>query len=504
MFDLPVLIKRLKKLLTKKDLVFLAILVCLFFITRLINLERFPIFCDEGIYIRWAKVAWHDASWRFISLTDGKQPLHTWGMIPFLKLFPDNALFAGRLFSVLTGFIALVGIFITLYYLFGKKTALVGTLIYTITPYFLFYDRLALIDSGVNAAFIWIFFLSILFVKYNGLDIALIFGLTAGISLLAKSSVKMFIALSALAPIIMIDRNIKKTVIRIINFFVLFVFTCLIAISIYNIQRLSPFFHYVAQKNNTFVMTFSEFIRHPLAVFFTNIRILPLYVLWESGFILGIVALLGLIKLFQTQKRLAIYIGLWILLPFVAIVFFTKVLFPRYVIFFGSLLVILSSFYIGKIKSRRMMLSLLLPVIVFQLWFSYPIIFNPVKTSLPEVDMGQYIDGVTAGWGTDEIVEFARGKSQEKPVILLAEGNFGLIADMLEVFIRKDDKISVRGFWPLNESDLIANQKELGNNYVYAVFPHRTEFPDNWPIKLIKKFTKPNSQSAIYLFELIP
>src|SRR3989339_2239654 len=111
-----------KKNFKKIDLLLIFGIISLFLLTRLINIEHFPIFNDEGIYIQWAKTAWHDASWRFISLTDGKQPLQTWGTIPFLKLFPNNALFAGRLFSVSTGLFALAGMVSCCYYLFGKRS----------------------------------------------------------------------------------------------------------------------------------------------------------------------------------------------------------------------------------------------------------------------------------------------------------------------------------------------------------------------------------------------
>src|SRR3989344_7181671 len=222
MFDAFEIINKIKKNLTRQDLLLLLLFLGLFITSRLINLDRFPIFGDEGIYVRWAKVAWHDASWRFISLTDGKQPLQTWGTIPFLKLFPDNALLAGRLFSVATGFAGLTGMFILLFYLFGKRTAVMGSFIYIFTPYFLFYDRLALVDSGVNAGFIWILFFSILLAKTKRLDVALLFGLTTGLSLLAKSSVRIFLALSALVPVLFVERKIRKNLSQFINFYFLF------------------------------------------------------------------------------------------------------------------------------------------------------------------------------------------------------------------------------------------------------------------------------------------
>src|SRR3989339_159094 len=180
MFDIYTIFSSVKKHFSKKDFFIVLCLIILYFITRLVNLEQLPIFNDEGIYIHWAKIAWHDASWRFISLTDGKQPLQTWATIPFLKLFPDNALLAGRLFAVTTGFVALIGTFSILFFLFGKTSALIGSFLYVITPFFLFFDRIALVDSGVNAGFIWILFLTIVLAKYRKLETALILGFVGG------------------------------------------------------------------------------------------------------------------------------------------------------------------------------------------------------------------------------------------------------------------------------------------------------------------------------------
>ncbi|MBI2051206.1 hypothetical protein HYT33_00385, partial [Candidatus Roizmanbacteria bacterium] len=109
MLNIEGVLSFLKKQFKRRDLLILAVLVVAFFATRLINLDQFPIFTDEGIYIRWAKVAQRDATWRFISLTDGKQPLQTWATIPLIKFLPNNILLAGRLFSVISGFGALVG-----------------------------------------------------------------------------------------------------------------------------------------------------------------------------------------------------------------------------------------------------------------------------------------------------------------------------------------------------------------------------------------------------------
>jgi 4-amino-4-deoxy-L-arabinose transferase-like glycosyltransferase len=505
MFNIELILKKIKHNINTVDLIALVGILGIYLITRLFALNNFPIFVDEGIYIHWAKIARADASWRFISLTDGKQPLHTWGIIPFLKLFPNDALLAGRLFSVCSGLVALGGMFFLLYYLFGKKAAILGVFIYVLTPFFLFYDRLALADSAVNAGFIWMLFFSILLIKTLRLDVALIFGLISGLALLIKSSSWLFLGLAALAPILAWKKKINRFFHTWLNYYILYGLTFVLAFVIYNVQRLSPFLHYVAEKNKTFVMTFSEFIRNPFFSFFVNIKNLPIYILLESGIVIFILGLIGFYLIFQKHWRLATYLSAWFLIPFMMIAFFSKVIFPRYLIFFASLLVITTTYLFVYLKKHRLLSSSILGIVLLiNGYFNYTILIDYRHLPFPEVDRGQYITGITAGWGVKEIMEIARQLSQKKPVLLLAEGNFGLIADMLYVYKQPNDPIEIRAFWPLNKQDLIANQSELKNKIVLVVFSHRQQFSSDWPIKLIKKYPKPNSNLSYHLFLLKP
>lgn len=503
MFDVFKVFSFFKKNFNRKDFLLGLGLVTLFFLTRIIFLDKLPIFSDEGIYIHWARVAWHDASWRFISLTDGRQPLQTWGTIPFLKLFPQNLLFGGRMFSVVTGFISLTGLFSLLFYLFNKRTAFWGAFLYIFTPFFLFYDRIALADSAVNAGFIWILFFSILVVRTLRLDLALFFGITAGMAMLTKSSVRMFIMLSALAPIIIFNKNKKEIVKKTLNYFILFVFVFIFAIVMYNIQRLSPFMHYIEQKNNTFVMPFGEFIKSPFTVFWPNLKIIPHYVFSEMGWLTGFLGIIGLVALLKYDLSLGLYFSIWLFAPYFAIAGLSRVIFPRYLIFLATLLTIFSAYLLSSLKSKLIKSILLIVFLLISGFYAYGFYFNLSAIPFPEIDKGQYVEGETAGFGAKEIMEFARDRSKEKQVVILAEGDFGLIGDVLNVFLKDDDKINIRGFWPLDEKTLFDNQKELNENLVYVVFSQRKEFPTNWPIKLVKKYYKPGNRTAYYLFELV-
>lgn len=504
MFDIFKIFNFLKKSFSKKDVFFIFILIGLFFLTRLINLDKFPIFSDEGIYIHWAKVAWHDATWRFISLTDGKQPLQTWGTIPFLKLFPDNALLAGRLFGVLGGLISLVGFYVLTFYLFGKKAASLGSLLYVFTPYFLFYERMALVDSWVNAGSIWILLLIFFLIKERRLSISLLLGFIAGFFLLAKSSVRIFLMLGVLGPILLFQKNLIKLLKESVNYYFLLGISVIIAFVIYNVQRLTPFFHYVAEKNLTFIMSFDEFLKTPFQYFLYNLKNTPLFILWEMGFVLGIIGLLGLIKLIRKDIKLGIFFISWILLPFTAIVFFTKVLFPRYLIFFASILLLLASNYLSKISILKIKIFLYILIFFSIFLFDFTILFGYKFIPFPQVDRGQYIEGWPAGWGIKETMEFARQKSQYKHVVIIAEGNFGMAYDVLDVFLKPTDNITIKGYWPLDLQQLVENQPFTKDSYVYVFFSHREDFPPNWPLKLVKTIDKPGFQSDFHLFELLP
>ncbi|MEK7597837.1 MAG: glycosyltransferase family 39 protein [Patescibacteria group bacterium] len=504
MFDIFKIFSFLKKTFSRKDVLLIILLIGLYFLTRLINLDKFPIFSDEGIYIRWAKVAWHDASWRFISMTDGKQPLQTWGTIPFLKLFPDNALLAGRLFAVTTGFVALIGTFSILFFLFGKTSAFIGSFLYIITPFFLFFDRISLIDSGVNAGFIWILFLTIVLAKHQKLETALILGFMGGFFLLAKSSVRIFFMLGVFVPLLFLERDWKKLFKNALNYYLLFGLSLIIALIIYNVQRLSPFFQFVDKKNLTFVMSFDEFVKTPFQYFSNNIKLTPLYIWWESGFIMPLLAIPGLILLLKRDKKLTCYLFIWFLLPFVAIVFFTKVLFPRYMIFFGSIFLIFATYFLNNISKKLRAIFLILIVLAIS-YFNYTIIFDYKNIPFPQVDRGQYIEGWPAGWGIKEFMDFSRVQSQTKPVVIIAEGNFGMAGDVLDVFLKRNDKITIKSYWPLGEEQLRENIPLLKDNYVYVFFSHQEEFPENWSISLkpFQTITKPSNKSTFRIFELI-
>lgn len=538
MFDIQNLIQWLRKNISRRDVLVLLGLVLLYAATRLIRLDSFPIFSDEGIYINWARVAWRDASLRFISLTDGRQPLQTWATIPFLKLFPDNYLFAGRLFSVASGFFALSGIIVTAWYLFNKKAAYIAGFLYIITPYFLFYDRIALADSVINGFTLWMFFLSIVLAKTRRLDSALILGFVSGFAVLSKSSVRLYVAFMSLAVVFVLYnhkeayiknllRSLKAKLVgkesklpEVVSFFMLYGVVVAIAYLIYNVQRLSPYLHYVAQKNTTFILTPAELLADPLAYFSGNIINIPYYIFTEMGYIVPVLGILGLYFMYKKDRPTALYLISWLVLGYILISLVARVLFPRYVLSLGGLLLIPSAYLLSRIRDTKNLFGILAVILVISSVYGYTIIFRPAALPFPAIDRGQYLEDWPAGWGVRDIVDNARDLSQTKPVYIVAEGDFGMSGDVLRTHIgTDDDKIHVKAYWPLDDSALAENQQLLADNYVLVMYSHCKEpgykdsipdfnacntFETTKPLRLIEKYEKTGGTAAIYLFELLP
>src|SRR3990170_7795526 len=93
----------------KTTIIFGVLIVILALGLRVYNLNSLPVFGDEAIYLRWAQVMRADSSLRFLPLSDGKQPLFMWFVIPLFKVFSDP-LFAGRAVSVISGVLTFLGV----------------------------------------------------------------------------------------------------------------------------------------------------------------------------------------------------------------------------------------------------------------------------------------------------------------------------------------------------------------------------------------------------------
>ena len=132
------------------ELIIAVLLTLAYFFLRLYQIMSLPIFTDEAIYVRWSQIARQDASWRFISLTDGKQPMFVWIALNLMR-FVKDPLLASRLVSVFAGFATMIGLFFLGREIFKNRwIGILSAFLYLIFPFALVYDRMALYDSLVG------------------------------------------------------------------------------------------------------------------------------------------------------------------------------------------------------------------------------------------------------------------------------------------------------------------------------------------------------------------
>src|SRR6185369_3436756 len=399
--------------LIKKNawVIFALGILILYFFTRLYNILGLPIFTDEAIYVRWAQIASNDAAWRFISLTDGKQPMFVWiGMI-LMKLI-DDPLLAGRVVSVLAGFGSMVGLFFLTREAFrNTKIALLVAFLYVLYPFSLVYDRMALYDSLVAMFIIWSLFFEILLIRYMRLDLALILGMIIGGGMLTKTNANFaFILLPFL--LIFLDYKHKQWKEKVGK---LFVFSLVVANAMYAILRLSPFFHIIEAKNYVFIYPLSEWLMHPFDFVFHNLRVLfewlityatfPFLLLVLSAFFVG-PAKHGEEK--HGKEKLLLFI--WFIVPLVASALFFRQFYPRFILFMTMPLLVLGAygFYYALVSVKKMWLQILV-FVVFLIMFvinDFFIITDFPKATVPQSDRGQFVTGWPAGQGVRETIAF--------------------------------------------------------------------------------------------------
>jgi len=489
------------------DIIIGILLLVAYFSLRFYRIMSLPIFTDEAIYVRWAQIANYDASWRFISLVDGKQPLFVWTTM-FLMRFIINPLASGRLVSVATGFFTTVGLFFL-----GRETfknrwiGIFSALLYVAYPFGLVYDRMAMYDSMVGTFIVWGLYVEILLVRRIRSDLAFILGLVMGGGMLTKTNA--FFNLYLLpTTILLFDIKQKKWGKRFFLWVSFAVLSVTLAELYYSVLRLSPFFNIINNKNAVFVYPFHEWIHHPFTFLWGNLMgmwnwfityvKLPIFLLIVGSFLW--------IKSYFREKVLFI---IWFIVPFVALATFGKVLYPRFILFMTLPLLVLAAYTLEKLVSLvRFPIGKVLIVLCFiilSLHADYYILTNFAYAPIADPDLSQYINNWPAGGGEKEMIAFFTKEAQKRPLYVASEGTFGSLPTLsVEIYLGSNGNVGHRGFWPVPSQipdDLLQKAKIMP---VYIVF-NQTQNPPatTWPLKLLFTYKKGIGTDSMHIYQVI-
>lgn len=487
----------------KKEILIVSSVALLTFVLRIVNLLAIPMFTDEAIYIRWSQIGLGDPAQRFISLTDGKQPLFTWLMYPMLKLFHEP-LFAGRMVSVVAGTLAIVAIYLVARELFERKTAMYSMLLYLVSPFAMAYDRMALYDSLLNMIGLWALYLEILLVRKKRLDVALLLGIVVGLGMINKTSSQFFLYFLPVNLLLLKKQEIFSQKKLIALWIGLGTISAFIAEVMYNTLRVSPWFYIINQKNHVFILTFKEFFQSPFAVMISNLRgMIPMI----TGYLTAPIALLilaGVVWGVVYREKKIIYLFIWFLLPFLSLAAFGKIIFPRFMLFMTIPLLIIAA-HMLSVLSRR--LSRQIGIFVILLFIAYPTIqtgilaTKPAYADIPSTDRNQFFDDWPSGYGVKETIDFLSEKAKEGKVVIGTEGTFGLFPAAYEIYLQSNPNVEIHGYWPLSaaKEPMIASAAKYPT---YFVLKDTAQIPPDWPVTLVRAYPRGLGKTYLYFFKV--
>lgn len=411
-----------------------------YFVLRVPNLTRIPVFVDEAIYVRWSQVMKSEPTLRFLPQSDGKQPLFMWINMPFFKVFKDP-LVAGRMVSVGAGTLALTGIVLLTFIITSSlQVAALSGVIYLLTPFTYFFDRMALVDSLLSALGIWVVMLNILFIRTKRADISMILGFFLGFSLLTKSPAVFFVLLLPLSLLFLNSRPKYQDILKIAAGWLVAI---VIGYGMYNILRLGPNFHLIGSRNADYLFSFSEVLTHPTNPLIGNLKS---SFSWTLNLVSPVIFILVFAAFIKPSKEKIALLALF-LIPIFAQASIAKVYTSRYFLYTIPPLLILASIGFFEIYKKYLWLafSLFAIFVIYSSVYIKNLQTDPAKAYLPQNMAHGYLQEWTAGWGQKEIAQYLIERSKQTKVLVGTEGYFGTLPDGLQIYTERVPNLTVIG-----------------------------------------------------------
>ncbi|MDE2026129.1 MAG: glycosyltransferase family 39 protein [Patescibacteria group bacterium] len=491
-----------------------AALLAVYFFLRTFHLLNLPVFTDEAIYMRWAQIAKQDAAERFISLSDGKQPLYVW-VVMMLMRFVHDPLLAGRLVSVGSGALTATGLFFLTNELFkNRKLALLSAAIYVIFPFGLVYDRMAMYDSMVATFIIWGIYVEVLLVRKIRLDLAFIAALVIGAGMLVKTNTFFNLYFLPLTGVLF-DFKQKHVKQQFFRWVVYIGITAVLANVYYSVLRLSPLYGIINEKNHTFIYSIHDWLQHPIEFFYGNLYGLMDWFFTYFGWLPAALVVVALI-VFRKYWKEKLVLLIWFVPPLLGLALFGKVLYPRYILPMVVSLLPLVALSLWYLFTRfNALWARILIIILFATMYlraDFYILIDFAHAPIPKPDLVQYMNSWPAGGGIRESVAFFQQEAQKGPIFIATEGTFGLMPFSLQLYLQDKPNIMLQGFWPIGDTpplDVVNASKKYPTYFVfYQPCPdcsgiHNEEAPLSWHLEKVAQYRKGTGTDVLTVYRIL-
>ncbi len=482
----------------------LILLPFFYFLSRLVNLTKLPIFNDEAIYLDWGFRETHVPGYLYYSLYDAKQPFLMWIFGIFQTILPDP-LFAGRLVLVIFGFLTLAGIYKISIQYFDKKIATLASISYIIVPIFVFYDRQALMESAIGAIGIWSVYYLLKVMNDKKYKDSVFLGITLGIGFFIKSSAAIFLILSISTLLFYIIQNKEK---RLLFKNLLTVFFSFLATTF--LLFINPLFWQTLPSNNRFIFTFSDLFSFPINTWFNN-----LIGNFEIGFtyltpLVFIASAIGIYFVIVKNTRDKKILAAWALLSIVIQIILIKGTSQRYLVSFLPPFIIFAAYGFVEIYKKIKLnndLFFAIPLLI-PFFLSIFLILNPIHyiqftSGLSRYSPLEYINGQTSGIGVLDTVDFLKKETNGNNALVGIALNTGNPESAIIVYFHKSKNIKVSYLdSQLFSESLKGIQCLKYKNPVYFISRDQQQGGLNQYLYNIKAFKNPNAANLIGIYKL--
>ena len=490
------------------------ILISLLFLgISLWNLTGLPIFSDEAIYIHWAQSAVRDPqSYLFLSMLDGKPPLHVWALMPIVATFRTDPLWFARAFSVICSLLtACVAVRTLRVFSLKARHESIAFAVFLFLPAFFFHARMALAESLFLLAFAFSLWGLLDYVIRKRMISILFFILGFSASLWIKTTAFFFIPIYAVFAFFLHQEMSGSYVGRMRSFVrwllskrgVIFILAGVLSGGIFAILKISPVFPSLFSRSADYSFTISELLQGEWKyVLFTSS---PRVVYWLGKYM----TLLGFVVAFAKHRARTVFLlsAFAFIFPIILI---GKVLTFRYflpAVYLLSCSAVLAACEYERYwkKLRGIWVLFVLHVIVFSSIF----VFFPSQTPLTKEDKNQYLFQWSSGYGIPEVREFFIQQSKENTNILVAtEGYFGTLPDGLKVYFTDrfySGKLEIIGVGqPIAEVPLHLRVSARSRPVYLIVNQSRFSDTNVDHYEVLSLFPRPNNQHGLYLLKIRP
>ena len=438
-------------------------LLAVYLATRLLFIDRFPYFFDEGTYAFFTERSSSSLHDLFISFTIGREPLPIWLGIPFVKL-GVNPLSAVRLASVACGLATVVVVGLLGRRLGGTAVGFVAAALTVVLPFFVVHHGIGITEPLVVLVMASALLLQVELARRPELRVAALLGLVLAAGVLTKENTRPALALLPLS-LLCFDWAVPDRRARLLTW----VRGVAIAVAMVICAELvlrssSRYDELLAARDSQYytVRSLRDALAQPGAWWQTS---WPVYRPALTGYVTIPLLVAGLagtaLGLLGRHRRLTLLLLGWIALPFAIAVLFTTLPFPRHVMYLIPPALVLMAYGIvegaravakrlpgraGALAIAAAALLLLLP----GLRLDARVLADPATARYPSRDDEQYVTGTTGGAVWPGVADAIRRRASGSEVVVLhpaADDNvlqFLLGADSPYVFAQGGTRLAPR------------------------------------------------------------